>query len=238
MKCSLPFGLAGLASWLLVAPPAPAHDLWLLPPEAPTPGQPGLLRANSGEAFPDSEHAPDPAAFARRVLLRPDGKEGDLQAAGQEGKSGLLRFEPAAPGVYILAVETKPKLITLDAAAFNAYLVGDGLTPVYRLRAREKSLDQPGTERYSKSPKALVRVGEGGGGDPCRVVGLPLEIVPLHDPFALKPGARCGCGCCSGASRCRTRTSAGNFRATATTPGAPCAAMPGARPSFPSLAPA
>jgi hypothetical protein len=42
--------------------------------------------------------------------------------------------------------------------------------------------------KYTKSPKTLVRVGEGGGGDSCRVVGLTLEIVPLRDPFALGAG--------------------------------------------------
>ena len=36
-------------------------------------------------------------------------------------------------------------------------------------------------------PKALLRVGEGGG-DPCRPMGLPLEIVPQRNPFAVKPG--------------------------------------------------
>jgi hypothetical protein len=33
-----------------------------------------------------------------------------------------------------------------------------------------------------------VRVGAGAGDDPCRIVGLPLDIVPLRDPFALKVG--------------------------------------------------
>ena len=59
---------------------------------------------------------------------------------------------------------------------------------IYALRAKEKSLDQPGKERYSKSPKCLVRVGDGQDGDPCRIVGLPLEIVPMQDPFQRKVG--------------------------------------------------
>ena len=37
------------------------------------------------------------------------------------------------------------------------------------------------------SPKVLVQVGQGGG-DPCRAAGLPLEIVPLKNPFTLKKG--------------------------------------------------
>src|SRR5262249_40645901 len=91
-------------------------------------------------------------------------------------------------GVHVVAVETQPKRVVLPAAAFNAYLVSDGLPHVYRLRAKEGTLDQPGRERYSKYVKALVRVGSGGGG-PKRVLGLLLEVVPLRDPFAVKAGA-------------------------------------------------
>jgi len=168
--------------------PAWGHDLWLLPAESVTAGKPILVRANVGMDFPRSEHAPDPALFKRRLLIGPDGKEGEPKAAGKDGKSGLLEFEATKPGIYIVGVETQPKLITLKADAFNAYLIDDGLPHIYRLRHKEKTLDQPGRERYSKYPKALVRVGNGGGGDPCKPAGLLLEIVPLRDPFALKPG--------------------------------------------------
>lgn len=167
---------------------APAHDLWIIPAELSTTDKPLTIRINSGSDFPKGEHAPDPSTFVRRVLLLPNGNEGKLDAAGTEGNSGLVRFDPVHPGVYIVAVETKPKLITLQADAFNAYLVSDGLPHIFRLRAKEKTLDQPGKEHYTKSPKAFVQFGKGGSGDPCRVVGLPLEIVPKCDPFSLKAG--------------------------------------------------
>jgi uncharacterized GH25 family protein len=168
---------------------ASAHDLWLIPSEKVAVGQPATVRAHSGTEFPNSEHAPDPAAFQRRILIGPGSQEGTLEAVGKEDASGLLRFTPDRPGVYLVAVETRPKLITLEADAFNAYLIADGLPHIYRLRAREKTLDQPGRERYTKSPKAIVRAGGAErGDDPCRPVGLPLEIVPLRDPFALRVG--------------------------------------------------
>lgn len=170
--------------------PALAHDLWLVPAESAHAkvGQPVLVRANSGMNFPVSEHAPDPSAFAKRLLIRPDGSEGKLDAAGKEGESGLLQWVPERAGLHIVAVETQPKLITLSADQFNEYLVADGLPHIYRLRANEKSLDQPGRERYSKFPKALLNVGDARAGDPSRVLGLTLELVPLDDPFRLKVG--------------------------------------------------
>jgi hypothetical protein len=173
---------------LTSAPAASAHDLWLIPEEAPAVGKPSQVLANVGMAFPESVHAPDPGQFLRRLLVKPDGSAGDLQASDKKDKSGMLTFVPDKPGVYAIGVETQPKIIELSAAAFNAYLVADGLPHIYRLRAKEGTLNQPAQERYSKSPKALVRVGAGGVGDPCRPLGLTLEIVPLRDPFALEPG--------------------------------------------------
>src|SRR5438876_801589 len=103
--------------------PAAAHDLWLVPEETVAPGKPVRLRANVGMDFPKSEHAPDPAAFKRRLLIKPDGSEGVLLAAGKDGASGLLEFVPEQPGVYVAAVETRPKQIALPAERFNEYLV-------------------------------------------------------------------------------------------------------------------
>jgi hypothetical protein len=169
-----------------------AHDLWLVPDE-PARGEKLLsLYANSGVEFPLSEYALDPAAFRRHILIRPDGTEGVLRPRGTKEKSGLLQFEQQGSGAYLAAVATRPKLLTLPPDEFNRYLVSDGLPHIYHLRAREKTLDRPGRERYSKYPKALVWCGTGGKGDPCRVLGLLLEIVPLRDPSTLKVGDTLG----------------------------------------------
>jgi uncharacterized GH25 family protein len=165
-----------------------AHDLWLIPGEKDVPGKPVLLHANVGMDFPKSVHAIDPAQFKRTLLVGPDGKELQAQSDGVKESSGLLKFQPKQAGIYQLAVQTEPKLIELSAEAFNEYLVADGLSHIFRLRAKEKSLDQPGRERYQKSPKALIQVGDGGGGDWSKALGLPLEIVPLGNPFLLKKG--------------------------------------------------
>ena len=170
------------------AAPAVAHDLWLIPPEKPATGKPLTVRAVSGMDFPKGDVAPDPSKFDKLVLVLPDHSVGKAEAAGKEGDAGLLSFTPEKAGVYAVGVVTKPKVIELNAEAFNSYLVSDGLPHIYALRAKEKSLDQPGKEQYSKSPKVLVRVGDGGDGDPCRAVGLPLEIVPAQNPFERKAG--------------------------------------------------
>jgi hypothetical protein len=103
----------------LAAGPAPAHDLWLIPPEKPELKKPAFFRVNSGSKFPKSEHAPDVTKFKRRILVSPDGSETTAEAAGTEDNSGLMKFEPTRPGIYMVAVESEPKLIKLEADEFN-----------------------------------------------------------------------------------------------------------------------
>jgi uncharacterized GH25 family protein len=164
-----------------------AHDLWLIPSKQLEKSS-ATVRASSGTEFPISQRAPDTTKFKRKLVILPDMREGKVADGGVEENFGLLKFDAPEAGIYVVAVETEPKLITLSPDDFNSYLVSDGLSHIYQRRREEKILDQPGRERYSKSPKALVRVGNGSQGDPCRAIGLPLEIVPKVSPFSLKPG--------------------------------------------------
>ncbi len=176
----------GFAIAALVAATSSAHDLWLI--AEPVVGETVVVSANVGMEFPKSVQAPDTAKFKRTHAIGPDGGEIPVKAAGKRDLSGLLQFEAKRPGIYQLAVETEPKLIELSAEAFNEYLVSDGLTHIYRLRHKEDTLDQPGRERYRKSPKTLIQIGPGEGDNWSKVLGLILEIVPLRNPFALKAG--------------------------------------------------
>jgi uncharacterized GH25 family protein len=178
--------------WLLIfaaacAQSVHAHDLWLIPPQTAHANKSVTIRANVGMQFPNSEHAPDTTAFPKRLCMGPDGKPVDLSPSGQSDLSGLLQFKPGIAGIYVIGVETKPQLISLDADAFNSYLVSDGLPHIYQLRFKEKTLNQAATERYQKSPKAIIKIGNGVG-DPLKPLGLFLEIIPLDNPFAIKVG--------------------------------------------------
>ena len=167
---------------------ADAHDLWLIPPEKTVERQPVLVRASVGMDFPKSVQAPDTDRYPRRFVIQPDGKKIDVKSAGKEDLVSLLQFTPTQAGVHVLAVETTPRILELPADQFNEYLVTDGLPHIFRLRAKEKSLDKPGIERYRKSPKALIAVGDPRIGPWDKPVGLPLEIVPMQNPFLIKMG--------------------------------------------------
>jgi uncharacterized GH25 family protein len=164
------------------------HDLWLVPPPQTDLHRRVVVHANVGMDFPNSVVAPDTRKYPRKFILQPDGKTVPLQSLPSSKLSGVLHFEPPTPGIYVIAVETTPKVIELDADKFNEYLVTDGMPHIFRLRVKEKTLNQPAKERYRKSPTALVGVGDGAAGAWDKPLGLPLQIVPLQNPFERKAG--------------------------------------------------
>lgn len=172
----------------LLATPLLAHDLWLIPPEKATWKEPAIVLAHSGMDFPTSVQAPNVKGFAQANVYGPKNHKDKLDPLDAEGKSGRLRFTPSVEGIHVLAVETSPKRIELDAEQFNAYLLSDGLPHIHKLRVKEKTNDQPGKEQYRKSVKAIVRVGNSNEGAFETALGLPLEIVPKTNPLTLKPG--------------------------------------------------
>ncbi len=182
VACSLLafFAFAGLRSR--------GHDLWLISPEKSVPGKAVVIRASVGMDFPNSVHAPDTDRYPRRFVIQPDGTRVDVESAGKEDKVSLLQFNAHQAGIHIVAIETAPKILELPAGEFNEYLVTEGLPHIFRLRVKEKILDRPAKERYRKSPKALIAVGDARNGPWDKAAGLPLEIVPLQNPFLVKAG--------------------------------------------------
>ncbi|MSQ94026.1 MAG: DUF4198 domain-containing protein [Gemmataceae bacterium] len=179
--------LAVLLTFLFTSP-AFAHDLWLIPPIKATAKQSVVLEASVGMEFPVSVGPPKTEGYPRKFVIGPDGKMLLLKSAGTKDLVSLLEFTPTTPGIQVIAVETTPRIIELDADKFNEYLVTDGLPHIFRLRAKEKTLNQPAKERYRKSPTALLRVGDGTEGEWNKAIGLPLQIVPLQNPFERKVG--------------------------------------------------
>ena len=180
--------IRAIAIGLLSAASLPAHDLWLIPPEKSTAKEPAVVLVHQGMEFPKSTNAANVKAFGQAYVIGPDREKVNLAPLAAEEKSGRMSFTPAKAGLHVLAVETSPKKIELDAEEFNAYLVSDGMPQIFKLRHDEKSLNQPGKEQYRKSVKAIVRVGGSNDGDVEKPLGLPLEIVPLVNPLTRKIG--------------------------------------------------
>jgi uncharacterized GH25 family protein len=168
-----------------------AHDFWLQPSDywiSPGALTPMTLQVGHG---PFRQRSPIPARrITRFQAIAPVGTVVDLHEQlrlGEPAEDGDFRF--TTPGAYMLVLQTDDRAQThLPSIRFDDYLKVEGLTPALEQRARLNQMDRDGSERYSRCAKSLVQVGPLGAGSQERVfkpVGLPLEIVPEANPYAV-----------------------------------------------------
>ncbi len=98
------------------------------------------------------------------------------------------------PGTHLLAYDSTPQHITLEADKFHAYLHDEGLDFVKTQREQAGTAQLPARERYRRHIKTLIAVGPAPQAvqalDPTYALhaGQRLELTPVHNPLALSPG--------------------------------------------------
>lgn len=105
------------------------------------------------------------------------------------GDTSRFDFRTGAAGTYVLGVSTRPRVLTMTGAEFNAYLKDDGIPDELAARTAQGRLNESATERYHKHVKSLVQVGDTPSNAFATVLGYPAELVPVQNPYALKVGA-------------------------------------------------
>jgi uncharacterized GH25 family protein len=173
---------------LLLVSSARAHDYWLQPETFVTaPNKPVAVRLLVG----DNLEVETERAFERKTTLRLQltsaSETRDLLASGKEGGKPFLTLRIKEAGSHWIALERDRRTIRLEAEKFNDYLIEEGLDRVLDQRRLAKESDKPGRERYSRYLKCLLRCGDGDESWK-KPLGHRLEIVPLSDPSAVKPG--------------------------------------------------
>src|SRR6267143_1898103 len=170
-----------LLALLALAATASAHDLYLrlesyfVPPNTPV-----LIRVLNG-TFVKSEGSVQRNRL-RDITVAAGGvrRQLDTQAWTDTSKTlSTLAIQTGAAGTYVVGASTKPRLISLAAKDFNAYLEEDGIPDVLSARRRAGQLHRPARERYHKHVKALLQVGDARTDDYQTILGYPAELVPL-----------------------------------------------------------
>ena len=118
---------------------------------------------------------------ARRVVL-------DTTEWTVTGDTSTFHIHTRDAGTYVIGASNRPSVIELSADDFNLYLRDDGIPDMLEARRSSGELGKPATERYSKHIKALVQVGDARSEHFGTVLGYPAELVPLDNPYTLKPG--------------------------------------------------
>ncbi len=88
----------------------------------------------------------------------------------------------SAEGLHIITAETTPSDLTYETPEkFAKFLRSDGLEWVFEAHKKRGLPEKGFKEIYRRSPKALIKVGNGQGQD--RALGLPLEWVVETNPY-------------------------------------------------------
>ncbi|MGH9902841.1 MAG: DUF4198 domain-containing protein, partial [Pyrinomonadaceae bacterium] len=176
---------------LLLAAQALPHDYWLEPERFFLPAGGGRVRVRMHVGEHLKSEAARPLQKARTADFRMFSSAGaeDLLSPAREGQMPVAEVTLARDGNYLFVMERKATEIKLDAEKFRAYLVEEGLEPIIAARERAGESGREGRERYSRYLKSLVQVGGRHDATYGRKVGHRLEITPLVNPYALRPGA-------------------------------------------------
>ncbi len=168
---------------------ADAHDFWLVPDvfRIAANGE-VVVRGQTSSAFPTTLSAvtPDRVTEARIVGAADDER---ITALSTRDNSLVLRHRPKTAGQKVVAVAVGWRHVNETAASFRKYLVGEGAEDALKHYDRTGQLPTADiVRRYAKYGKTVVEVGDGPRAFD-RVIGQPLEFVPLADPHAAAVGS-------------------------------------------------
>jgi uncharacterized GH25 family protein len=179
----LGFALSVLASALY------AHDLFIkMNTYFLAPGAAVKVPVLNG-TFSSSENAIARARIADLSLVTPAGRShlGTTIVSARHDTT-FLDVRLAGAGTYVLGMSTLPSEIALAGRQFTEYLEEEAIMGIVEQRAKAGISADSARERYSKHVKAIFQVGAERTNDFATALGYPAELVPLDNPYALKPG--------------------------------------------------
>ena len=179
----LPLLLAGLGSTLA------AHDLFLKLADFTVRSNAAVTVTVLNGTFTVSENSIARARVADLSLVGPAGRERlDTAQLREVGTRTLIRTRTGDAGTYVMGLSIRPNQISLSGTEFNGYLKAEGLNRVLEARRQAGELERGVTERYAKHVKVIFQAGEARSAAFTTVLGYPVEIVPLRNPYELAPG--------------------------------------------------
>ena len=183
--CRAARAFATAAFALLLVAPTTAHEFWIEAEDyRVTEGEPVRLDLLVGQGFRGNAQPFNPARQRRTALLGP---EGEAALASRIGDRPAINQPVPGAGLLIAVHETADSVLTYeDRETFETFVEQEGLDGALERHAERGLPDSGFREVFSRSVKALVRLGGGTGAD--RALGLPVEIVVEGDPYAEPPG--------------------------------------------------
>jgi uncharacterized GH25 family protein len=179
--------LALASALTLCAFSLPAHEFWVEPlPFQLSVGEKVQLDLRVGQMLQGRSY---PYLSHKFVRFEAEDASRVRALSGNEGDIPAITYSSAESGLHVITYHALPERLTYDSFTdFVDFVEEEGLADVIQ-RHRARGLPDTGfVEGYSRNAKALVQVGPPDAGQSDRVVGLPLELIALENPYsAQKP---------------------------------------------------
>jgi uncharacterized GH25 family protein len=167
-----------------------AHDFFLKPDQFVVAAGGTLTIPLLNGSFTASENAVERSRFLDLSVVSPTGRvKLDTTAISSRHDTTFLAVSTDSSGTYVVGAATLPQEVSLSATDFNRYLEEEGIHPILDERRRTGSLDRAARERYAKYAKTLIQVGNQRSPSFAAVLGYRAELVPLGNPYVLRPVA-------------------------------------------------
>ena len=178
---------AAILLLLLTLPPLlSAHEFWLHPDKFIYQwGERINVKLLVGENYEGELWSGDNSSIETLDLHLLDATD-DLSSQIDTTKGDSLQFAIYDEGTYMVSYQSKNKFIELAPAKFHEYLKEDGLFNALEYRNSHNENDSNGREHYQRSVKTLFQVGTKTTNLYKKETKLPLDIIPLQNPYDLK----------------------------------------------------
>ncbi|WP_445372847.1 DUF4198 domain-containing protein [Methylomonas sp. HW2-6] len=169
--------------------PLAAHEFWLMPDKfkLDSSGAANQLVFRVGEDFIGNVWAKR-AERTLTLMHYTKNHAFDLTPSTFQSDTIPIALQFESEGTHLLAMESNNSFISLEADKFNHYLKEDGNEAVYQWREKNGTAHVASRENYRRCAKTLVQVGTKTDDTFKRVLGMPLELIPLQNPYRLKQG--------------------------------------------------
>ncbi len=171
-----------------VTPVLSAHDLFLTLTTWFVPARSSVSIVALNGTFTKSENSIARPRIGDLSLVSPAGRKAlDTTAVSAAGTRTVITLHTDAEGTYVAGLSTRASELAEKADAFNKYLAEEGIGPALAERKTLGELGKPVREQYSKHVKTIFQVGKARSDGWNTVLGYPVEIVPLRNPYAQTP---------------------------------------------------
>ena len=181
MKKVLSLSLLLFFSFLLSA-----HEFWLEPERfIYEPGDAINIRFLVGENF-EGENWKGNRSKVNQINFYSKDFTDELTSEISDDNGDSLQVSLNDEGTVMLTFNSNNSFINLEAEKFNDYLKEDGIQTTIDYRREHNQTDSSGKEYYQRSVKTILQIGEQKDNTCSKKTTLPLDIIPLQNPYDLK----------------------------------------------------